>query len=647
MLIAVVVYLRQIFRRTLYKLHTFNILFFLMIFLSACTKQNKKIGNNIHAISNPDFRHSYANPDEVAVKHLYLNLRIDFNEKILKGFVRHDLNRKKKDASVVHFDSRQMGIDSITDQKGNKLSFKKGEEKEYFGSDLAVSLKPESESVYIYYRTNPEAEALQWLTPAQTHDKKHPFLFSQSQAILARTWIPCQDDPGIKFTYEADIAIDRDLMVLMSAVNDTAIHADRKYHFVQSNPVSTYLMAIAAGNLEFRNTGRNSGVYAEPGQMKSAAFEFSSMQSMIDSAEELYGPYRWGRYDVLVLPPSFPFGGMENPCLTFVTPTIIAGDQSLVSLIAHELAHSWSGNLVTNESWNDFWLNEGFTVYFEQRIMEKIYGGAYADMLTVLGYGELMLTIEDFKSQNQMNETHLYLDLKDRNPDDGLTDIAYEKGRFFLRHIEQVVGRNAFDVFLKEYFNENAFKPMNTEKFLAYLNERLVKDRADIKKKINADAWVYGPGIPEDAIVPVSTELEKAVKEANKFLKGSSALSLNTKVWTTHHWLHFLRNLGSDLTIKQLKDLDVAFQFTNSGNSEILCDWFKHTITAQYSPARPALEKFLLQVGRRKFLTPLYTRLSKNEEDLKWAKAVFEKARPGYHSVTVNTIEEILEASKP
>lgn len=640
--IAVVVYLRQNSRRTLLKLHTINILFCIILVLSACKPGPEKQNDNIHATANTKDVHSYANPDEIAVKHSHLDLLIDFERRILKGSVRHDLTRKNSHNSKLLLDCRQLKIDSILDDQGSRLTFKIGEEKEYFGSPLTIDLKSSSNAVIIYYETSPKSEALQWLTPEQTHDKKHPFLFSQSQSILARTWIPCQDSPGNKFTYSAKVTIDRDLMVLMSAINDTALHRNRTYYFKQPKPVSTYLMAIAAGNLEFRNTGRNSGVYAEPGQIKAAAWEFESMQAMIDSAEDLYGPYRWGRYDVLVLPPSFPFGGMENPCLTFATPTIIAGDRSLVSLIAHELAHSWSGNLVTNQTWNDFWLNEGFTVYFEQRIMEKIYGSGYEGMLTVLGLGELKLTLADFEDENQPEETHLYLNLEGRNPDDGLTDVAYEKGRFFLRHIEQSVGRMKFDAFLKAYFNEHAFKPMNTTLFLEYLDQHLIKGDPVLAEKINAKAWIYGPGIPQNATLPVSEELNKAADQAARFQKGTKAKELNTRGWTTHHWLHFLRSLKPEMEVVRLKELDAAFGFTRSGNSEILCDWFKHTISSHYTPAQGALEQFLLRVGRRKFLTPLYARLSKDPEDLKWARAVFEKARPGYHSVTVNTIEEML-----
>lgn len=624
------------------KLHELNILLIFLV-LSACNPKSDSKNDNIHATTRSKDLHSFSNPEEIAVIHSQLNLHIDFERRILKGSVMHQLKRKDRKYDQLFLDTRQLKIDRVLDQHGKALTYEMGKESEIFGSKLVIHLNNTSDAVSIFYETTPESEALQWLTPEQTHDKKHPFLFSQSQAILARTWIPCQDSPGNKFTYDAKISIDRDLMVLMSAINDTTLHENRTYVFRQPKPVSTYLMAIAAGNLKFRNTGRNSGVYAEPGQIEAAAWEFASMQEMIDGAEDLYGPYRWGRYDVLVLPPSFPFGGMENPCLTFATPTIIAGDRSLVSLIAHELAHSWSGNLVTNQTWNDFWLNEGFTVYFEQRIMEKLYGSDYERMLTVLGLGELQLTLKDFEVENKPEETHLYLNLEGRNPDDGLTDVAYEKGRFFLRHIEQCVGREKFDAFLKSYFNAYAFKPMNTAMFLELLERDLIQGDEALARKIDAKAWVYGPGIPKNPQLPVSSELNKAAAEADRFENGTDAHLLQTKGWTTHHWLHFLRNLKSGMDLQKMKALDETFHFTQSGNSEILCDWFKHCIDSRYAPARDALEKFLLRVGRRKFLTPLYSRLAKSPEDITWARSVFEKAKPGYHAVTVHTIEEMLE----
>lgn len=584
--------------------------------------------------------HSYANFNDVRIKHLKLDLKVDFSEKILDGKVDISIKNYTKAKQLI-LDSKDLTIHKVLLEDSIETSFSLGEKSEVFGQPLTVEVEPSTKVVSVYYTTSPDAEALQWLTPDQTLGKVHPFLFSQSQAILARSWVPCQDGPGVKFTYEATIKTDPNLIALMSAENGTTKNENGVYTFKMDQPISSYLLALTVGDLAFASTGRNSGVYAEPAMLEKSVWELNSMQSMIDSAEQLYGPYAWERYDVVILPPSFPFGGMENPRLTFATPTIIAGDRSLVALIAHELAHSWSGNLVTNETWNDFWLNEGFTVYFEQRIMEKIFGKPYEEMLTKLGMGELEATLKNLTNEGNSEDTHLYLDLDGRNPDDGLTDVAYEKGRFFLQKLESVVGRERFDLFLKNYFEENKFKPMNTERFIANLNEHLLTP--DEEQAVNINAWVYGPGLPDNALIPYSEELDRVESSIALYNNNQiKAEEIDISGYTTHHWLYFLRGLKNLDSIK-MHELDQNFNFTQTGNSEIACDWFKHCIDHQYEEAFPALNDFLIRVGRRKFLIPLYTRLAKSPQNKAWVKEVYQTARNGYHSVSYNTVDEVLK----
>lgn len=606
----------------------------LIITFLGCTK-NQKNDNFL----NKD-AHSYANFNDVRIKHLKLDLRVDFSEKTLDGKVDISIENYTKAKQLI-LDSKDLTIHKVLLEDSIETSFSLGEKSEVFGQPLTVEVEPSTKVVSVYYTTSPDAEALQWLTPEQTLGKVHPFLFSQSQAILARSWVPCQDGPGVKFTYEATIKTDPNLIALMSAENGTTKNENGVYTFKMDQPISSYLLALTVGDLAFASTGRNSGVYAEPAMLEKSVWELNSMQSMIDSAEKLYGPYAWERYDVVILPPSFPFGGMENPRLTFATPTIIAGDRSLVALIAHELAHSWSGNLVTNETWNDFWLNEGFTVYFEQRIMEKIFGKPYEEMLTKLGMGELEATLKNLINEGNSEDTHLYLDLDGRNPDDGLTDVAYEKGRFFLQKLESLVGRERFDLFLKNYFEENKFKPMNTERFIANLNEHLLTPEEE--QAVNINAWVYGPGLPDNALIPYSEELDRVESSIAQYNNNQiKAEEIDISGYTTHHWLYFLRGLKNLDSIK-MHELDQNFNFTQTGNSEIACDWFKHCIDHQYEEAFPALNDFLIRVGRRKFLTPLYTRLAKSPQNKAWAKEVYQTARNGYHSVSYNTIDEVLK----
>ncbi len=583
--------------------------------------------------------HSFARPDEAVIKHLALDLDVDFDNKTLSGTVTLDIETAPG-TNRLWLDTRDLSIEKITLDGGKETTFQLGDAVEFLGQPLEVAIGDSTKQVAIQYRTSPGAAALQWLEPAQTHGGRHPFLFTQSQAILARTWIPLQDSPGIKFTYDAEIRCPAELMALMSAENDTALHADGVYRFRMPQPVPSYLMALAVGNLEYHAYSDTCGVYAEPGLLEASRHEFADLPAMITSAESLYGPYLWGRYDLLVLPPSFPFGGMENPRLTFATPTIIAGDRSLVALVAHELAHSWSGNLVTNSTWNDFWLNEGFTVYFEGRIMEQIYGKEYADMLTVLGMNELRGTVEELGADNP--DTRLYLDLEGRDPDEGVTDIAYEKGRFFLLTIERAVGREKWDAFLSGYFSKFEFGTMTTKRFLGYLDSELLSNDTSLRESINVDAWVYGTGLPDNFPTVSSTALDQAAAAAQAFRGGAGPEAIDTTGWTTHHWLHFLRSLGDSLDPAGMEKLDRAYRLTASGNSEIQCDWFKHCIRNGYSPADTRIREFLMHVGRRKFLKPIYSAMAQTDEGKQKALAIYRDARPGYHAVSTHTLDEIL-----
>lgn len=590
--------------------------------------------------SSPMDVHSFARPSEAAVKHLDLNISVNFGNKIVSGTAAWDIETSGNATEIV-FDTQGLEIEKVSYEDGSSAEFSLGKEEPFLGRPLSVKLKKGTKKITIQYVTSPQAAALQWLDAGQTAGKQYPYLFTQSQAILARSWIPCQDSPGIRFSYTASVQVPEGLIALMSAGNPTDKSANGLYSFRQENPIPSYLMALAVGDIAYRSIGRNTGVYAEPSMIEKCAFEFADMQEMMDAAEELYGQYRWGRYDVIVLPPSFPFGGMENPELTFATPTIIAGDRSLVSLVAHELAHSWSGNLVTNANWNDFWLNEGFTVYFERRIMEAVEGPSYAEMLAMIGYQDLQGTLERLGSDNP--DTRLKLDLKGRNPDDGVSDIAYEKGYCLLRTIEAATGRQRFDAFLKAYFNGHAFQGITTEAFLDYYRKELIGGDSSLAQKINIEQWIYEPGLPRNHPEFTSERFDAVDKALAAWEGGTSPAGLQTSEWSTHEWLHFIRHLPEDLSTDQMAALDKAFNFTGSGNSELLAAWFLHAIRHRYEAAYPALEKFLVSVGRRKFLTPLYTALIKTTEGRERAVDIYDKARPNYHFVSRQTMDELLQ----
>ncbi|MES2617268.1 MAG: M1 family metallopeptidase [Bacteroidota bacterium] len=583
--------------------------------------------------------HSFANYDSVKLKHIYLNLAIDFENKQLKGKAVLEIDNYTKTHYLI-LDTRQLDIEKVLLEDETETAFSLGKEQDFVGSALVIEIKPETKKVAVYYTTSPDAEALMWLEPEQTAGKKYPFLFTQSQAILARTWVPCMDAPAVRFTYSADIQCEKEFLPLMSAENNFDKNSEGNYHFEMPQPIPSYLLALAAGNLEFKSLGQNCGVFAEPEMIAKSAYEFADLPNMIASASELYGEYAWGRYDVLVLPPSFPFGGMENPRITFATPTIIAGDRSLVSLIAHELAHSWSGNLVTNRTWDDFWLNEGFTVYFEERIMEKIYGKDYADMLSELSLGELKVTMDDFM-RSAPGDTKLKLNLTGRNPDDGVSDIAYIKGCMFLRMIEGQVGRQAWDEFLNKYFTHNRFKTVNTDEFIAFLKTELLDKHP--KAQVNYEEWIFNIGLPANCPVINSIELKRVGAMANAFNTTKKMEAIDTADFTTHHWLYLLRNLNADSIHNEMALLDEKYHLTASTNAEIQCDWYLLCIKNNYQAAYPAIEQYLLSVGRRKFLKPVYENLAKTQEGMAFARQVFEKAKGGYHAVSRNTIQGILK----
>jgi leukotriene-A4 hydrolase len=596
----------------------------------SCDNQYESNKNQIDKMETKDINdvHSYAQFDQAYTTHLFLDLVADFDKKTLTGVAAHTI--QNNNASEIVFDIKDLNIDKIiTNDEGKKVKFEIGAEDKILGKPLTVQITPKTTRVEIYYSTNPTSEAVQWLSPQQTADKTDPFLFTQGEAILTRSWIPIQDSPGNKITYSARFKVPDSLTAVMSA--KTTSHKNGEFEFEMNQPIPCYLIALAIGKLEYKSLGARSGVYAEPSMMEACYNEFSDLEKMIDAAEGLYGPYAWEQYDVIVLPPSFPFGGMENPRLTFATPTIIAGDKSLTSLIAHELAHSWSGNLATNATWDDFWLNEGFTVYFEGRIIEELYGKDYADMLSILSYNGLLAELEDLPAQ----DTRLKLDLEGRSPDDGMSAIAYDKGCFMLMMIEENIGREKFDQFLNSYFDHFKFKNLNTEEFLAYINEKLPE-----VKKLNLEEWIYKPGLPSNCPKIVSAKFDKV--DANFESKIYLENPRSTNDWTTYEWLRFIGKIDISWSITDFEQADKLFDFTNSGNSEIAAAWFEKSIRADYKIVYPQLEAFLVKVGRRKFLTPLY-RAMKETGNIETARNIYAKARPNYHFVSTNTMDALLK----
>jgi len=584
--------------------------------------------------------HSYAKPEAAVVKHLDLDIAVDFDTQVISGKASWTIDNISKGKEII-FDENTLNITKVTlGDDEQPTSFKLGTEIEFHGKPLQIAIKPNTSKVNIYYHTTKDAVALQWLKPEQTADKKHPFLFSQGESVWSRTWIPCQDSPGIRFTYNAKVTVPKNLMAVMSAVNPQQKNDTGVYTFKQDKAIPSYLMAIAVGDLAFQSIDQRTGVYAEPSVVGKAAYEFAELGNMVNAAEKLFGPYRWSRYDVLVLPPSFPYGGMENPNLTFLTPGVLAGDRSLTSLLAHELGHSWSGNLVTNATWDDVWLNEGFTTYVEHRIGEAIFGEKEARMQDVLSRKLLADNMTDYGANNP--STQLKVNVDGKNPDESLSDIPYEKGYAFLQAVENAVGREKFDAFITEYFNSHAFQSITTEDFLKYFNTHLIKGDQALADKIKAEDWIYKSDIQGNITTPVSEDFN-AIDAIQQTWRQNGVKGLSQKIKSTNEKQHFIDYLPSDITAKEMADIDAEFNFTKGGNFVIKRQWFVQALRHQYKPAYPAIEQFMIATSRTGSLQTLYKEMVKTPEGKFWAKQIFEKAKPGYHLTTVQDLQKTLK----
>jgi leukotriene-A4 hydrolase len=601
--------------------------------------------------------HSYANVDQFRVSHFELDVRVVPDTKEIYGTVTLEVKRLDPRATQLILDTKGMTIIGVSQKATDVLGatsksetirvsrpFHMDKPDPILGSALVIDLPPSRkpvEVVRIEYETLPTASALQWLAPKQTAGRHKPFMYTQSEPIGTRSWIPLQDTPQVRATYRAMIHTDSGLFAVMSAANDPKAKHNGEYVFVMPEAIPSYLIALAVGDLDYAETGPRTGVYAEKSVVKAAAKEFADTEAMIAAGEKLFGPYRWGRYDILVLPPSFPEGGQENPRLSFITPTVIAGDKSLVSVIAHELAHSWSGNLVTNASWRDVWLNEGFTDFLESRIMNAVYGEQRASMEAVLGLQSLHEEMAKLEPRDQV----LAIDLRDRNPALAFSTVPYEKGRLFLKYLEAKFGTERFDAFLHGYFDHFAFQSISTEQFNEYLYANLLDRSPGVVSRDQVLAWENAPGIPADAVLPSSSVFAPVDQARTAWLAGTLAPKKFGLDWVTQQWLYFLDNMPAALSSQQLSALDQAYGFTKSQNAEIEHSWLKIAIRNNYQPSFARLEDYLQTIGRRKLIEPLYTELMKSGSGSTFAKRVYLKARPGYHPDTIAAIDPIVDFS--
>lgn len=596
--------------------------------------------------------HSYAEPRRVVIKHLALDLAVDFAAKQLRGTATLDLDWVVRDYRRLILDTRDLTIDKVegltAQQTWKPLPWKLGARDAAFGSPLTIQPGAYYPQIKITYRTAPTASGLQWLDAAITDDGKHPFLFTQSQAIHARSWVPLQDTPGVRFTYAARITTPKELVAVMSADNDPKVARTGDYRFKMPQPIPSYLLALAVGDLAFKPLSGRAGVYAQRSVVDAAAAEFVDTEKMIEVTEGLYGGYRWGRYDLLILPASFPFGGMENPRLSFITPTVLVGDRSLTGLIAHELAHSWSGNLITNATWRDVWLNEGFTTYVENRIVEAVYGVPQAEMEAVLSQQELRATIKTSKPAQQRLRMG---PLAGHDPDDAGSEVAYEKGQWFLMTLEKRFGRAAFDAFLRKWFDSHAFRSVTTEDFVAFLRSELIVRQPQAISDAELTEWLDGTGIPASAVPATSRRLAAVDAARTRWQRNGASLAAYASggkaKWTTQELVHFLEGLPPTLRAPQIAALDRTFKLTGTRNGELAERWYPLTIRSNHTAARPAIAAFVEKIGRRKLIVPIYQALAATPDGLAYARATFAKSRSNYHPITIGTLEQLLAPPKP
>ncbi|KAJ7527951.1 hypothetical protein O6H91_16G077700 [Diphasiastrum complanatum] len=609
--------------------------------------------------------HSFTDSAHPLTKHIDLDLFLDFDTKIITGTA--TLTLEKQYSGELYLDTRDLAIEKTFDAAGKPLQFVLEAPHPIKGSLLRVFLHDHA-SFSVSFKTSPSASAVQWLDPLQTASGRLPYVFTQCQAIHARSIFPCQDTPAARITYSANINVPRDIRVVMSAahveISETHISDSRTVEkFVMEQPIPPYLFALAAGDIVYEEVGPRTRVYAEPPVVKAAAHEFAGAEEMVKQAEALFGPYDWERFDLLVMPPSFPYGGMENPRMVFLTPTVIAGDRSGVGVVAHELAHSWTGNLITNASADDFWLNEGFTTYAERRIVEALDGKERLALHLAIGWNGLQEEIQRFNDRPEF--TKLKTNQEDVDPDDVYSRIPYEKGSFFLRRLEIAVGRPQFDGFLKKYIETFRFKSINTETFLSFLTAEFPY----LEQQVDLESWIYKTGIPPDADVvkPKSQILEKILELAEEFQAHSSIVTgsvddgigvganwhhfLNTlkqdsQSWQAQEWQIFLETLPKKINVKLADDLENLFNFSISTNWEIKIAFLTIAANSGYQKCFPAIESALHTVGRMKYLKPLYSGLLDSTPEAKeLAKHVFAQAKGKYHPIAQTVIQGLLKKS--
>jgi len=605
--------------------------------------------------------YSYSNPNEVLVTHADIDWEVSFQEQKIKGAVILALTRTElSNTQKLILDTDALDIASVMASDGKNYQdavFVVSAADPIKGRSLTITLNPDQTQVRIRYTTQPQGPALQWLTPQQTTDKQQPMLYTLACPSHARSLLPIQDTPQVKVTYSASVAVPNNLMAVMGAHhNPQGLALNGHYEFEMPQAISPYLISLAVGDFKFKamqDPSCRTGIYAEASQLKAAEQEFNDLTKMMTAAESLFGPYLWRRYDLLMMPSSFPAGGMENPLLAFLSPTLITGDKSSVSTLAHELAHAWFGNLISNQTWNHLWLNEGLTTYAQNRIVEKVYGKKRADLELALSYLAFKEAEKTLKTSQKILDQTPY----SPNPDEAFVATAYLKGLLFFKQLETLYGRTALDAFLKKYIQEFKFKTLNTADFESYLDKHLLMNSGLKKAQMQTKAWLHNAELPNNFKAP-SSEVLKVIDAKIKLWLWKSpnnqspmsmiaspmtTQNLHAETWQSSEWLYFLSQLmEKELPLDKLKSLDSIYHLTDSKDAAVMSRWLLLSLKNKYNDPLKKLEAYLLTTGKVSLIKPIYQELVKTPAGFQLAVAIYKKAQGFYHPFAVKLIEPLL-----
>ena len=583
---------------------------------------------------------SYADLSQGKIKHILFRIGVNFSTHVLE--VEATYQMQEPVSGSLFLDTYKIDLRGAR-ASDRELKWEFDEKDDVLGERLHLKGLDGDSTFTLTFHTSPEARALQWLKASQTAGGQLPFLFSQCQAINARSLFPCQDTPSVRFTYSAEVDVPQGLVAAMAAeqigIDDGTGYGSTVFRFRMPQPIPSYLFALAVGNLDFRELGPRTGVYAEPETIDAAAWEFAENEDKIVEAEKLLGPYLWGRYDLLILPPSFPYGGMENPRLTFLTPTAILGTRGHLSLITHELAHAWTGNLVTNATWQDFWLNEGWTTYAETRITEVLEGKEVTDLHLAFNEKQLIAIMERVGMDSPL--TCLKLPAG-KELDSSAITIPYYKGCFFLQECEYAVGRERFDAFIQTYMARFQFQSLSTDAFLDFLKAEL----PDVFEKVDVRQWIYEPGLPIERHRPQSHLYEEIQQALAHNEQGIKPTREQVQKWHRYQILSFLQGLPPKITLEACQYFDEVLELEKRNDVAFLSYFYVIAIASGYEAILPRVEQFLGKIGRMLYVLPIVRAMIETDWSRRHIRSLFERVRDRHHQITINAVEGLLKRAE-